>query len=60
MTDPSLVEGGKVTAKGLALLKERMPHITLGSFEQDPQVTRLSELFTVTSLVDFVERKLAH
>ena len=59
MTDPSLVEGGKVTAKGIALLKERMPHINLGSFEQDPQVTKLSELFTVTSLVDFVERKLA-
>ena len=33
--------------------------IYTGSFEQDPQVTKLSELFTVTSLVDFVERKLA-
>jgi len=25
MTDPSLVEGGKVTAKGIALLKEKVP-----------------------------------
>ncbi len=58
MTDPSLVEGGKVTAKGIALLKERMPHLTLGSWEQDPQVAKVGELFTVKSLVDFVERKL--
>ncbi|MCE2881293.1 MAG: acyl carrier protein [Planctomycetaceae bacterium] len=58
MTDPSLVEGGKVTAKGIALLKERVPHVELGSFEQDPQVTKLSGLFTVKSLCDFVQRKL--
>lgn len=58
MTDPSLVEGGKVTAKGITLLKERMPHLTLGAWESDPQVTKVGELFTVKSLVDFVERKL--
>ncbi|MFO0827087.1 MAG: acyl carrier protein [Phycisphaerales bacterium] len=58
MTDPSLVEGGKVTAKGIALLKEKMPHLQLGAWESDPQVTKLGELFTVKSLVDFVERKL--
>jgi acyl carrier protein len=58
MTDASLVEGGKVTAKGIALLKERMPHLDLSNFVSDPQVTKLSELFTVKSLVDFVERKL--
>jgi acyl carrier protein len=58
MTDASLVENGKVSAKGMAILKERMPHITLGDFERDPQVAKLSQLFTVKSLVDFVERKL--
>ena len=58
MTDASLVENGKVTAKGIALLKDRMPHLSLGSWESDPQVTKLGELFTVKSLVDFVERKL--
>ena len=58
MTDVSLVENGKVTAKGVALLKERMPHIALGDFESNPQIAKLSEIFTVRSLVDFVERKL--
>jgi acyl carrier protein len=59
MTDPTLVENGKVTAKGLALLKEKVPHVALGDFESDPQITKLPTLFTVKSLCDFVERKLA-
>ena len=58
MTDPTLVENGKVTAKGLALLKEKVPHVALGGFEGDPQITKLPTLFTVKSLCDFVERKL--
>lgn len=58
MTDPSLVEGGKVTPKGIVLLRERMPHLSLGAWEGDPQVSKLGELFTVKSLVDFVENKL--
>jgi acyl carrier protein len=58
MTDPTLVENGKVTAKGLALLKEKVPHVALGDFEGDPQITKLPTLFTVKSLCDFVERKL--
>jgi hypothetical protein len=53
------VENGTVTAKGLALLKEKVPHVSLGDFEKDPQVTKLSGLFTVKSLSDFVQKKLA-
>ncbi|MDZ4828656.1 MAG: phosphopantetheine-binding protein [Phycisphaerae bacterium] len=58
MTDPSLVNNGRVTAKALAMLKERMPHVDLSTFEGNPDVSKLSEIFTVKSLVDFVERKL--
>ena len=58
MTDPSLVEGGKVTAKGIALLKEKVPHVDVSEFEKDPQITRLPNYFTVKSLCDFVQRKL--
>jgi acyl carrier protein len=60
MTDASLVEDDKVTAKGIAILKERMPHLRLGEWERNPQVTEIGDLFTVESLVDFVERKLQH
>ncbi|MEY3026883.1 MAG: Acyl carrier protein [Planctomycetota bacterium] len=58
MTDPSLVEGGKVTAKGIALLKEKVPHVDVSEFEADPEISRLPNYFTVKSLCDFVERKL--
>jgi acyl carrier protein len=58
MTDPSLVEAGKVTAKGIALLKEKVPHVDVSEFEKDPQITKLPNYFTVKSLCDFVERKL--
>ncbi|RLS67626.1 MAG: acyl carrier protein [Planctomycetota bacterium] len=58
MTDPSLVENGKITAKGIAMLKEKVPHVALGAFESDPQVTKLAGLFTVKSLCDFVQTKL--
>ncbi len=58
MTDSTLVVDGKVTPKGIALLKQRMQHLDLTTFESNPQVDKLSDLFTVKSLVDFVERKL--
>lgn len=58
MTDPSLVEGGKVTPKGIALMKEKVPHVDVSEFEKDPQISKLPTYFTVKSLCDFVQRKL--
>ena len=57
--DPEFVQDGKVTAKGIATLKERMPHADFSRLEADPQVRNVGEIFTVDSLVRFVERKLA-
>lgn len=57
--DPEFVQDGRLTDKGLAALKERLPHIDLASFEQNPEITKVAEVFTVDSLVNFVERKLA-
>lgn len=58
LADPTLVEAGKVTDKGMKMLRERMPHVDFSSFENDRNVANLSETFTVKSLVDFVERKV--
>ena len=58
MSDPTLVDNGKFTDKGMAALKQRMPHVDFAAFEQDRSVGKVSELFTVKSLVDFVDRKL--
>ena len=56
--DPEFVQDGKVTAKGLAALKERLPHINFAALEDDPQITRVAKVFTVDALVNFCERKL--
>ncbi|MCC6677496.1 MAG: acyl carrier protein [Phycisphaerales bacterium] len=56
--DPEYVREGKVTAKGIATLKERMPHADFSEFEKDPQIGKVAEIFTVDAIVRFVERKL--
>lgn len=56
--DPEYVRDGRVTPKGIATLKERMPHVDFSSFEKDPQIGRVAEIFTVEAIVRFVERKL--
>jgi acyl carrier protein len=57
--DPQFVQDGKVTPKGLAALKARLPHADFSKLEKDPQIAKVGEIFTVDALVRFVERKLA-
>jgi len=57
--DPELVSDGKVTEKGIAMLREKLPHVDFSSLETDPQVTKVAEIFTVDTLVKFVENKTA-
>ncbi len=57
--DPEYVQGGKITPKGIAALKERLPHADFASLEADPRVERVGEIFTVDAVVRFCERKLA-
>lgn len=56
--DPEYVREGRVTAKGIAALKERLPHVDFTAFEKDPQIGKVGEIFTVEAIVKFVERKL--
>ncbi len=58
MNDSEFVENGKLTEKGLTELRNSMPHTDLSSFEQDPDINKLGDLFTVNSVVNFVEMKL--
>jgi acyl carrier protein len=58
MNNPEYVSGGKVTAKGLAELKARMPHTNFSQFEKNPDVNKIADLFTVAAIVNFVEGKL--
>jgi acyl carrier protein len=56
--DPNFVKDGKVTPAGIAELKQRMPHSNFAEFEKDPEVEKMSKLFTVDAIVNYVEGKL--
>ncbi len=57
--DPDFVQDGKITDKGLAVLRERAPHIDLAALEADPRLEMVREVFTVEALTAFVQNKLA-
>jgi acyl carrier protein len=56
--DPEFVQDGRVTDKGLAELRARMPFADLSQFEQDPEVSHLSDLFTVDLITRYIQGKL--
>jgi acyl carrier protein len=58
--DPEFVQNGKVTQKGLAELKARMPFADLSSFEKNPEVSGISDLFTVELITRYIEGKLSN
>src|SRR5207244_10415849 len=45
--DPEFVQDGKVTPRGLDELRTKMPFADLSQFEKNPEVSNLSDLFTV-------------
>ena len=59
-TNPDFVQNGVVTEKGLEIIKERMPHAAaeFEAFKADPQLEAMSKLFTVNSIVNYVETKV--
>ena len=58
MTNPEFVNNGKLTETGLTELKNKMPHTDFTAFENDPDINKLGNLFTVNSIVNYVETKL--
>ena len=59
LNNADFVENGKVTEAGLNELKTRMPHADFSEFEKDPDVNKMPDLFTVKTIVNYVENKLA-
>jgi acyl carrier protein len=58
MNNPQFVSNGKFTAKGLAELKNKMPHTDLSAFQNNPDINKLGDLFTVDSIVNYITNKL--
>ena len=59
MTDSEFVHNGKLTEKGLAELRDKMPHTDITAFESDPDINKLADLFTVNAIVNYVEGKMS-
>jgi acyl carrier protein len=60
MSNPDFVSNGKLTTKGLAEIKSKMPHTDFEAFAADPDINKLGDLFTVNSIVNYVEGKLSN
>jgi len=58
MNNPEFVSNGKLTETGLNELREKLPHTDLAAFEEDPDINKLGDLFTVRAIVNYVEAKL--
>src|SRR5260370_39950659 len=56
--DPEFVQDGQVTAKGLSELRDKMPFADLTEFEKNPQLSNLSDLFTVDMITRYIQGKL--
>src|SRR5437764_5673617 len=56
--DPEFVQNGRVTEKGLAELRARMPFADLSRFERNPEVSAISDLFTVELITRYIQGKL--
>jgi acyl carrier protein len=56
--DPEFVADGKVTDKGISELRSRLPFADVEGFARDPQINRISDLFTVDMITRYIEGKL--
>ena len=58
MNNPEFVESGRMTPAGLTKLRAALPHLDIARFESDPRVSEMPSLFTVNTIVSYVEAKL--
>ena len=58
LNNPDYVSNGKFTPQGLSQIKAKMPHADFSKFEADPDVSKMPDLFTVKTLVNYIEGKL--
>jgi len=59
LNNPEYVENGKMTSAGLERLKAAMPHADFSQFEVDPNVNKMPDLFTVKTIVNYIQTKLS-
>ncbi|MBA7670239.1 Acyl carrier protein [subsurface metagenome] len=60
MNNPELISNGKFTEAGLSELRSKIPHTDFSAFENDPDINKLGDLFTVGAIVNYIETKLGN
>jgi acyl carrier protein len=58
LSNPEYVADKRLNAAGLTALRAHMPHADLTAFEKNPDIDKISEVFTVNTIVNFVAAKL--
>ena len=58
LSDPQYVQDGKVTDLGMSELRKQLPHADLDKFDESRQVDEFPNIFTVESMVKFVQGKV--
>ena len=56
--DGDVVQDGRVTAEGLAVLRLHMPYADLSDLERDRRLSRIDDLFTVELLLSYITWRL--
>jgi len=60
MSNPEFVNNGKLTETGLEEMRSKMPHTDFEGFADDPDINKIGDLFTVASIVNYIESKLVN
>lgn len=56
--NPNFVREGRVTDQGMSELRARLPYVDLGNFDQNRQLSTVSDLFTVGLVARYIAWKL--
>lgn len=59
LSNPDYVVDKKLNPAGLVALRQAMPHADLSQFERDPDIDKITDVFTVDTIVNFIQAKLA-
>lgn len=59
LNNAEYVDGDRITPAGLEQLRKTMPHLDVDALEKDPYASKMPDIFTVQTIVDFVLGKQA-
>jgi acyl carrier protein len=59
LSNPEFVDNDRITSAGITKLKEALPHADLSSLEGNPFLSKIPDLFTVDTIVNYIENKVA-